>query len=140
MKITRIIVHASDTFSDMDIGAKEIRKWHLDRGFSSIGYHYIIRRNGDVEIGRRCEDGNYVQGAHVLGLNANSLGVCMVGGKARKGELACNYTRAQWRALESLMFQLTTEYPDAEVSGHNDHDKGKQCPTFNVRAWWRNTK
>lgn len=134
-KITNIVIHASDTFPDMDIGVKEIRQWHKDKGWSDIGYHYVIRRDGTIEVGRRNADGNYVKGAHVLGLNENSLGICMIGGKARPGELQCNFTRHQWSALEQLWRILSMEWPEANWSGHNDHDKGKQCPTFDVSGW-----
>ena len=137
MIIKNIVVHATDTFPDMDIGADWIRNVHVnENGWRDIGYHYVIRRNGDLEIGRRCEEGkNYVAGAHTLGLNAASIGIAVVGGKARSGELACNFTRHQWAALEQLWRILSIEYPEAKWSGHNDHDKSKQCPTFDVEVW-----
>ena len=47
-----IIIHCSATKPSMDIGVKEINEWHLQRGWSGIGYHYVIRRNGDLETGR----------------------------------------------------------------------------------------
>lgn len=127
-----IVIHCADTFADMDIGAKEINEWHKQRRWSEIGYHYVIRRNGDVEKGRS----ENKPGAHVAGYNTGSIGVCLVGGKARDGENPCNFTRAQWRALESLIMQLSIEYPQAEIVGHTDLDVGKTCPTFNVEAWW----
>jgi len=135
VEIKHIVIHAADTFPDMDIGAKEIRQWHKEKGWSDIGYHYVIRRNGTIENGRRNQRDNYIAGAHVLGLNSNSLGICMVGGKARSGQLQCNYTRHQWSALEHLWRVLSVEWPNAKWSGHNDHDKAKQCPTFDVSAW-----
>lgn len=140
MKIERGIIHALDTYPDMDVGVKEVKRWHTDpkpkgNGWSDIGYHYVIRRDGTLEIGRRNEAGNYVAGAHVLGLNANSIGIALAGGKARKGgHPACNFTFAQHRTLESLVFQLEAEYPGIKWSGHYEHDKGKQCPTFDVKA------
>ena len=127
-----IVIHCADTFADMDIGAKEIDQWHKQRGFTEIGYHYVIRRNGDVEIGRPERN----PGAHVSGHNTGSIGVCLVGGKARGRENPCNFTRAQWRALESLTMQLALEYPQAKITGHTNLDSGKSCPTFNVESWW----
>ena len=135
MKVDNVVIHVLDTYPDMDVGVEEVRKWHKQRGWSDIGYHYIIKRDGTLEFGRRCEDGNYVQGAHVLGLNKNSIGIALAGGKARKGKLPCNLTRQQWSQLENLWRILSLEYPEAGWSGHNDHDKGKQCPTFDVEVW-----
>jgi N-acetyl-anhydromuramyl-L-alanine amidase AmpD len=76
-KPSKIILHSSDTPPSMDIGVAEIRQWHLERGFRDIGYHYVIRRNGIVELGRH-ED---IKGAHCKdgGGNNDSLGICLVG-------------------------------------------------------------
>lgn len=126
-----IVIHCAETFADMDIGAAEIDRWHRERGWRSIGYHYVIRRNGNVEEGRPENQ----PGAHVAGHNTGSLGICLVGGKARGNENPCNFTRQQWAALENLIRILTIEYPNAEVVGHTDLDSSKSCPTFNVKAW-----
>lgn len=124
-KITEIIIHCADTPASMDIGVEEIDQWHKARGWDSCGYHYVIRRNGKVEYGR---DENEV-GAHAYGHNHNSLGVCLVGGKPD-----CNYTAAQWKALEELVWDLMSDYPDAVVLGHRDVSR-KDCPMFDARAW-----
>ena len=60
----------------MDIGAKEIKAWHKGKGWKDIGYHYVIRLNGKVELGRPLEK----MGSHVVGYNRDSVGVCYVGG------------------------------------------------------------
>ena len=76
-KINEIILHCSATPASMDIGAKEIRDWHVNGNhWRDIGYHWVIRRDGTVEKGRP----EYQVGAHCLNHNANSIGVCMVGG------------------------------------------------------------
>lgn len=129
--INKIVIHCADTFADMDIGAKEIDQWHRQRGWSQIGYHYVIRRSGEIEKGRP----ESTPGAHVAGHNTGSIGICLVGGKARGRENPCNFTRQQWSALENLVRILTLEYPQVEVLGHTDLDAGKSCPTFNVKAW-----
>lgn len=129
--INKIVIHCADTFADMDIGAKEIDQWHRQRGWSQIGYHYVIRRSGEIEKGRP----ENKPGAHVAGHNTGSIGVCLVGGKARGRENPCNFTRQQWAALENLVRILTLEYPQAEVLGHTDLDSSKTCPTFNIKAW-----
>jgi N-acetylmuramoyl-L-alanine amidase len=130
--MNKIIIHCSDTFTDMNTTAADIDRWHRERGWASIGYHYVIKRDGTVEQGRP----ENVPGAHVAGHNTGSIGICLIGGKARGRENPCNFTRHQWRALESLVMQLAIEYPQAEILGHTDLDPGKSCPTFNVKAWW----
>jgi N-acetyl-anhydromuramyl-L-alanine amidase AmpD len=123
-KIDLIVVHASDTPASMDIGAEEIRQWHLQRGWRDIGYHHVIRRDGEVEEGRSHE----VTGAHVRGHNATSIGICMVGG----GGGLFNYTWLQLFALRGLLVRLKEVYPDAAIVGHRDLDEGKECPCFSV--------
>ncbi len=123
----------------MDIGTDEIRAWHLARGWSDIGYHYVIRRDGTLENGRDLDkDGNVDEeiGAHAFGFNANSIGICLIGGLAEdKGGSECNYTSAQWKTLEELIRLKRHEYPDVEVIGHNDISSSKTCPVFNVKQW-----
>lgn len=127
-----IIIHCADTFTSMDTTAADIDRWHRDRGLSQIGYHYVIKRGGAIEQGRP----ENVAGEHVAGHNTGSIGICLIGGKARGRENPCNFTRHQWRTLESLVMQLAIEYPQAKILGHTDLDAGKSCPTFNVKAWW----
>ena len=136
--ITSIIVHCSDTYPDMDIGAEAIRKWHVnERGFSDIGYHYIIRRDGTLETGRDLDnDGNIDEeiGAHAYGFNANSLGICMVGGKGRKdGGPEANFTMAQYHTLVQLINKLRAAHNNPKLLGHRDVSY-KPCPSFNVQA------
>ena len=101
-----IIVHCSATPQNMDIGVEEIRRWHTDpkprgKGWSDIGYHYVIRRSGVVEAGRDWKR----MGAHARGHNRTSIGICLVGGNdaedRRRAE--ANYTRQQYRSLEKLI-------------------------------------
>jgi len=124
-KINTIIIHAADTPANMDIGAAEIDRWHKERGWSGIGYHYVIRRDGSLEYGRPESE----QGAHAYGHNSDSIGVCMVGGMPD-----CNYTAAQWACMETLVSDLVRRYPDAEVIGHRDVSD-KPCPMFDAKAW-----
>ncbi|WP_019558475.1 N-acetylmuramoyl-L-alanine amidase [Thioalkalivibrio sp. ALE12] len=129
--IDEIIIHAADTPPDMRIGADEIDAWHRDRGWSGIGYHYVIPRSGMLEHGRPEDNA----GAHVRGKNANSIGVCLVGGRKAGGGHDANFTAEQWRTLEALVRQLLRDFPGAKVSGHRDHDPSKACPCFDAAAW-----
>lgn len=130
--INRIVIHCAATKPSMDIGAAEIRRWHVDgNGWRDIGYHFIIRRNGRLERGRPVPEA----GAHVAGHNADSIGICLVGGLNEQGQPDANFTRAQWRELDSLVQALAAGYSITEVCGHRDLDSRKACPCFDVSAW-----
>ena len=146
--ISLIVVHCSATPPDMDIGREEITDWHRDRGWSDIGYHYVIRRNGDIEAGRMVQKA----GAHARGHNANSIGICLVGGVRRDGSAMVpdnNFMPAQYESLAiliqglSIAFNLDYEDP-AQVCGHRDlPGVRKACPCFDVPGWvelWAGTR
>jgi len=127
-----LVVHCSYTPPSMDVGADVIRQWHMSRGWSDIGYHYVITRAGDLEAGRREE----AQGAHVKGQNWRSIGVCLIGGKSEDEDTdEFNYTQPQMLALNDLVKGLCERFPDIRVAGHNEFSE-KECPCFNVPAWW----
>jgi len=124
--IDKIVIHCADTPAGMDIGRDEIDRWHKERGWNKIGYHWVIRLDGTAERGRP----ESRQGAHVKGHNRDSIGVCLVGGKG-----GFNFTRAQMKTLDRLCDKLAKSYPNAEFMGHRDLDRGKTCPNFDVKAW-----
>ena len=141
-KIDKIIIHCSSTPPDMNIGASEITIWHLDRGWSDIGYHYVIRRDGVFQDGRDTdEDGDIFEevGAHTYGYNKNSIGICMVGGVDENNNPEANFTAKQWITLERLVRALKAEFPYATVHGHNEF-AAKACPSFDVQEWQKNAK
>jgi N-acetylmuramoyl-L-alanine amidase len=126
-----IVIHCSATKSSMDIGLTEIRKWHVqDNGWRDVGYHYIVRRNGEVELGRRHDD----TGAHASGYNHKTIGVCLVGGMADDNSAENNFTDKQWTSIIDLIKQIKINYPDVNVIGHNEISS-KECPSFNVQQW-----
>ena len=126
-----IVIHCAATKASMDIGLTEIRKWHVQgNGWRDVGYHYIIRRNGEVELGRSIRD----TGAHAAGYNHKSVGLCMVGGMAEDNSAENNFTAQQWTALLDLVKQLKADYPEADVIGHNEISE-KECPSFDVHKW-----
>ncbi len=133
-EISKIIVHCSATKPSMLIGAYEIRHWHKDRGWADIGYHYVIKRDGEVEKGRNIA----VIGAHAKGHNTNSIGVCLVGGIDGEGKADDNYTLKQYNSLIELIGFLKLTFDITDVFGHRDI-KGvtKSCPCFDVRAWYK---
>ena len=130
-----IAIHCAWTTKAMDhVDAAEIDRWHRQRGWSRIGYSYVITRDGTVEVGR----GHDEIGAHVKGYNHESVGVCLVGGlNDEKTAGEDNFTDAQWKALANLVTTLKDFYPDAEVLGHRDFPNvKKECPCFDAREWW----
>ena len=133
--IKTIVVHMSYTRPSQDIGAKEIRDWHVNgNGWSDIGYHDVIRRDGTIEEGRPYDR----KGAHVKGHNRNSLGVCLVGGrKENADEPEFNFTRKQMWALESYIRDRKRRFNDPDIRGHNDYAPGRACPGFNVREYFK---
>ena len=132
-EINLIAVHGAATGAGMDIGAEEITRWHTDKpprgnGWSDIGYHYVIRRDGALEAGRPVAKA----GAHIRGHNANSIGVCLVG----SGHPRPNYTAPQYIALHGLLTQLIRKHPNARIAGHFELDAGKpHCPGFDVASF-----
>lgn len=122
-QIKLIVLHCAATPNRKHFTAEDIHRWHLERGWSGIGYHYVIDLNGAVEPGRP----HYWQGAHVAGHNDGSLGICLIG--------TDEFTSEQHRSLERLLKNLRTQYPAAKIRGHRDYDEGKECPGFDVAQW-----
>lgn len=130
-KIDKIILHCAATPEGKDYTVAQIDQWHRARGFNGIGYHYVVYRDGSVHAGRSVEKA----GAHCAGQNANSIGVCYIGGCAADGKTPKDTrTAAQRAALEKLVKELLRQYPGATVHGHNEF-ANKACPSFNVKTW-----
>ena len=123
--ITFIVVHCSAVRPDQTSSAAQIDTWHRQRGFKlGIGYHYVIRRNGDIEHGRP----EYMVGAHCLNHNSHSIGVCYEGGYDARGQPADTRTPEQKAAMRRLLEDLHRRYPRALIVGHHDLDPTKPCP------------
>ena len=128
-----LVVHCSATQAKADIGRAEIDKWHRQRKMLEIGYHYVIRRDGTLEIGRE----NDVMGAHVRGYNHNSIGICMIGGVDKDLKPEQNFETPQYTTLRSLLGYLKSNHPHAVIQGHRDFPGvAKACPSFDVMAWF----
>ena len=119
----------------MDIGAAEIDQWHKEFGWSGIGYHGVIRRDGMFEFGRDVKR----IGAHAKPWNKYSIGICLVGGKDGDG-WAMDYTPEQFDTLFHAIAWWQAEFnvPDGLIIGHRDVPTvSKMCPGFDVNKWWR---
>jgi len=144
--IKHIVIHSTATKEGVDFDANDINNWHLQRGWSGIGYHYVVKLDGTIEKGRP----DWKVGAHVKGFNRNSIGVVYVGGLSE--ELAPKDTRTeeQKTSLSCLLYELKEKYPKAEILGHRDfstdlNNNGviepfefiKQCPCFDAKEEYK---
>lgn len=119
-----LVVHCSASEDNVDMTSRDIHEMHLGFGWHGIGYHRVIRRSGDLEMGRP----EYWCGAHVYGFNDCSLGVCLVG---------CHeFTVEQFLTLENTLKEWRERYPAAQICGHCDFSyTDKTCPNFDVSDW-----
>ena len=132
-RIDQIIVHCTATPEGKDYTVDEIRRWHKAQGWSDIGYHYIVYRDGTVVEGRSVD----IAGAHCEGKNLHSIGIVYVGGVAKDGKTAKDTrTEAQKVSMLNLIYDLKQIYPEAQIFGHNDF-ANKACPSFNARLEYR---
>lgn len=148
--IDAIVIHCSATREGVDVRASDIDKWHKERGWSMIGYNYVIDLDGTVEIGRPLS----MSGAHCAdkgfsgkSYNLHSIGICYVGGLDKNGHTKDTRTDAQKLSMHKLVMELIEKYPITDVLGHRDAspDKNgdgvitknewvKTCPCFDVRS------
>jgi N-acetyl-anhydromuramyl-L-alanine amidase AmpD len=138
-EITEVVAHWTGTYNNQDIGSEEVHEWHLARGWSGIGYHYIIRRDGRIQRGRPLNQ----QGAHAgdNGHNRYSIGVSMAGGyNCPSGTAnpnsyisADSLTSQQMDSFNEFMRAFYEVWPGGQAWGHVDTDtKGKVDPGFSV--------
>lgn len=126
-KINLIVVHCTATPAGRNVSAADVDRWHRQRGFRSIGYHFLVRLDGYIEAGRPLDE----IGAHALGHNADSIGVAYAGGLDSAGRPADTRTPAQKQALQKLLQSLRKQFPNARIVGHNTL-AAKACPCFNA--------
>lgn len=118
-KIDKIIVHCSDSPHAHHDDISVIDKWHKDRGFAKVGYHYFVKSDGTVQTGRKESE----IGAHCVGQNTSSIGICLHGRK--------HFTQAQFEALRLLVQVIKARYQIKIITGHYTYSS-KTCPNFNV--------
>lgn len=131
--ITEIIVHCTATPEGRSYTVADIRRWHLQRGFADIGYHYVVYLDGTIHEGRDIN----VAGAHCTGHNLRSIGVCYVGGVAADGKTPKDTRTLEQRdGLMALLVYLRQLYPQARIYGHRDF-AAKACPSFDATREYR---
>lgn len=131
-KTNLIILHCSATKEGQDFKEKDIKQWHLARGFETTGYHYIIDLDGTIEKGR---DESYI-GAHCSGKNDQSIGICYIGGLDKNGNAKDTRTPAQKESLYKLVKQMVDKYHLSikDVYGHRAFTN-KACPCFDTETF-----
>ena len=128
-RIDKIILHCSATLPGQRVDVETITRWHKERGFKTIGYHFFIDRSGTIHAGRPLKQ----QGAHCKGQNAHSIGICYEGGLNKEGKPLDTRTILQRIAMKELVAQLLGQFPEATVHGHREF-ANKACPCFDVEA------
>lgn len=129
--IKEIIVHCSATPEGKDYTVDNIRQWHKAQGWSDVGYHWVIYRDGTIAKGRD----ESVIGAHCTGHNTYSIGVCYIGGMDAANKNAKDTrTEAQKAALRKLLKELKAKYSNAKIYGHRNFTNLKACPSFDAKT------
>lgn len=123
-KINTIIIHHSETDVHGHDDIEVIRVWHKAKGWSDVGYHYFIRKDGLAQKGRDLD----VVGAHCKGKNSSSLGICLSGDT--------RFTEKQFLSLAfriKLMEKILGR--SLKVEAHSKYNENKECPKFDVEAF-----
>jgi N-acetylmuramoyl-L-alanine amidase len=144
-EIKEVILHCTDTPKDRKLTVKEIRNWHVKgNGWEDIGYHFIIHQDGKIERARHIDK----VGAHTWGNNYGSIGVAYCGGAIKKTKKSLDkenpkskttivskdtMTKEQEESFRDLFEMFEIMFGDLKLRGHNDYNKAKDCPGFNMR-------
>jgi len=116
----------------------EIRRWHVaEKGWRDIGYHHLIGRGGERAAGRP----ETTVGAHVVGRNSGTIGICLIGGhgSSEHDQFEDHFTPAQERALLDLIAEIEGRTAIDLITGHNQY-AAKACPGFHVASWLASTR
>lgn len=141
-----LVVHCSATKEGINYTSKDIKKWHLQRGFNDIGYHFIILLDGTIEIGRPL---NKI-GAHVTNNNTGTIGICYIGGIDKNNKPKDTRTKEQKESLYKIINLLCKYFNIKDIKGHRDYSKDlngngkidkfefiKECPCFDVKSEYK---
>ena len=143
-QISEVVVHASETYTNANIGAEEIQLRHNDAGHLGIQYHLVIRRDGTLQRGLPLD--NVSDASDINRHKFNCIDVCLVGGVNVATEAdnpllnlsASSFTISQMKTLESILEIFYQIVPGGQVMGHNDIDLSSQDPYFDVISFVEN--
>lgn len=128
--INKLIIHCTATKASQPVTVEDITRWHRQRGFRTIGYHFLIDINGHIHLGRPLAEA----GAHCRGHNAHSIGVAYAGGIGANGKPENTLTLAQAAALNQIIQSMKLKFPGITIHGHNEF-ANKACPCFDVQEY-----
>lgn len=129
-----IVIHSAATPSDMDVDISDVDRWHREKGYWKVGYHFFVKRDGTYQFGRAL----FEPGAHCKGYNNKSIGICYAGGADKEGNPEDNKTFQQEITLFDLIKSLQMLFTNAKVVGHGDlPGTDTECPSFNVTEWMK---
>jgi len=129
-EVKYIVVHCTATQLSQRVSVEDLDSWHKAKGWSGIGYHWYIDQDGKTWAGRA----EQYAGAHVVGYNHCSIGICYEGGINAQGQPADTRTEKQKAALLAKLQELKAHYPSAIILGHRDFPNvHKSCPCFDAR-------
>ena len=100
-----IVIHCTQTPPGMDVDVEKVTQWHTERGFDTIGYHYLIKRDGTLQEGRQQDE----VGAHAVAVNGTSIGVALVGGGTPSMGWENNFAPIQFETLKTILLKLKRE-------------------------------
>lgn len=149
-KINYLVVHCSATLEGKRFEEKDIERMHAARfkavGGKHIGYHVLIYLDGTIVKTKSVE----FIGQHVSGHNADSIGICYIGGVTVTGKGKDTRTPAQKASLLKVLKELRNSYPNAAICGHYDFspdtnrngkvdswEKIKECPCFDAKVEYK---
>lgn len=129
--IKYIVVHCTATPTDTTIESIK-RYWKEEKKWNNPGYHYIIKRNGEIV---QLQNENLIANG-VAGYNANAVHISYIGGIDKNSNPIDNRTPAQVRVMFDKLVELSEKYPAARILGHRDFPEVKKaCPSFDVKKW-----
>lgn len=126
MKVKGVIIHCSDSPQGRGDDITTLHRWHTQKGWSGVGYHYVILEDGTIQKGRP----NFWDGSHARGYNGSHLGICLIGEDY--------FTKEQYYSLKDLLSSLMLEFniDKKDILGHFEVST-KTCPNFDVPKWIR---
>lgn len=121
--VDTVFIHCSASDNPDHDDVSVIREWHLARGWHDVGYHYFIKKDGTIQLGRDLEQIPAAQ----QGYNEGSIAICLHGLEKSK------FTEAQFDSLRDLCGQINSAYGGTiRFRGHNEVS-AKACPVFDYR-------
>lgn len=120
--IDRVFIHCSASDNPKHDDIDVIRGWHVnERGWSDVGYHFFIKKDGTVQNGRDLTKTPAAQKGH----NTGTIAICVHGLEI--------FTGAQFAALRSLCNEINRSYTYITFHGHNEVNPNKTCPVFDYK-------